>query len=901
VHTQLDYFRPGRLLPSLPRGLVLTGLVAATAAAWLAATTGLRFAARDAGPRRGPWLPALGLVAALVSLAAAPAGFPAWAPVLVPLAGALVPWLAPRDVRTGRPTRVLLTSVLATGLLFPALWVRVSDAARETVLADVSHLVGREEVVAADLRVDLATLADDPHLLDALARLERGEPPPEGLALHAWQRLGLGARPEGASVRVVDSRYGTVDRFWLDTPPASRLPRSLPLEPAEDVVVLAGIEAPGKVRSVVGDVRVGGAAEGRPVGRVVVVVPDPLSAELLGIAPARLPRDPEGFEGARGERLALTLVRDGAVVASNEPALPPSFRDLPDLSGVESPRWVAGPAHERLAFPLPDGRGVLLAARPRGSEHVVLSLARTSIVGVGLGAALALLVFAVTARGFRPGLQHRILLSYFAVSVVPLALLGAASLRSATARHEQVFRERHSLLVSAAREDLAALGASLFDFASEDVRLEGYAGQRGIDLTVYREGGVVGSSLSPLLAADLLPVRLPAEAYRATELEGRDALGRDETFAGRPVRVGYAPLRDERGRPVATVSVPLLHDPAPAALEAAATGSVLLAAYLLTLVLVVVVGVTFSRGIARPVDLLAEGTKRVAAGEEDVVLPEAGGAEMAALVAAFNRMTRDLKEVRARAAKAERDAAWKGMARQVAHEIKNPLTPMRLMLQHLLAASREDPAKGAALVEPTARIVLEQIDALRRIAGDFGSFAGAPRRVPTDVDVNRLLASLAALYAAGSPPGVRIETALATSLPPVRADEDELRRALLNLVGNAVEALDGTAAGAADGGRADGGGPSGTVALRSERARGPGAKDGVRVTVEDTGVGIPPEHRARLFEPAFSTKSSGTGLGLAIVRRVVTDLSGTIDLESEVGKGTRVSVWLPAAGTEPLP
>jgi nitrogen fixation/metabolism regulation signal transduction histidine kinase len=331
---------------------------------------------------------------------------------------------------------------------------------------------------------------------------------------------------------------------------------------------------------------------------------------------------------------------------------------------------------------------------------------------------------------------------------------------------------------------------------------------------------------------------------------------------------------------VATLSVPLLYDTAAAEREAAETASVLLAAYLLTLVLVVVAGVWLARGIARPVDLLSRGTERVAAGEEDVVLPESGGAEMRALVAAFNRMTRDLKEVRARAARAERDAAWKGMARQVAHEIKNPLTPMRLMLQHLLAASKDDPSSTAALLEPTARVVLEQIEALRRIAGDFSSFAGAPRRDVVDLDVDAVAGSVGALYVAGAPSHVAVTTRLAGDLPRVRADADEVRRALVNLVANAVEAVPEER--------------PGRVEIRTERAASDG-RDGVRVVVADTGVGIPPEARARLFEPAFSTKSSGTGLGLAIVRRIVTDLGGTVSLDSEVGRGTTVSVWLPAS------
>src|SRR4029077_5928505 len=147
--------------------------------------------------------------------------------------------------------------------------------------------------------------------------------------------------------------------------------------------------------------------------------------------------------------------------------------------------------------------------------------------------------------------------------------------------------------------------------------------------------------------------------------------------------------------------------------------------------------------------LLAQGTKRVAAGDTDLVIPGGGTDEIGSLVAAFNHMTSELKEVRARAASAEREAAWRGMARQVAHEIKNPLTPMKLMLQQLVATAKTDPEYAAKSLESTAKVVLEQIDALSRIASDFSAFARFPPRNVRDEDVNEVLRAVTALYAAG--------------------------------------------------------------------------------------------------------------------------------------------------------
>ncbi len=157
---------------------------------------------------------------------------------------------------------------------------------------------------------------------------------------------------------------------------------------------------------------------------------------------------------------------------------------------------------------------------------------------------------------------------------------------------------------------------------------------------------------------------------------------------------------------------------------------------------------------------------------------------MGALVDAFNVMTADLKRLREREAQSERESAWRGMARQVAHEIKNPLTPMKLMLQQLQATAKTDPAFAREMIEPTTKVVLEQIDALARIASDFAAFARFPPRAIAPVRPERG----AALRGRGPlRPERRVRrdrrADLADDLPPVRWDRDELRRVFVNLVG----------------------------------------------------------------------------------------------------------------------
>jgi len=208
------------------------------------------------------------------------------------------------------------------------------------------------------------------------------------------------------------------------------------------------------------------------------------------------------------------------------------------------------------------------------------------------------------------------------------------------------------------------------------------------------------------------------------------------------------------------------------------------------------------------------------------------------------------------------------MARQVAHEIKNPLTPIKLTIQNLLAAYQEDPEGFKEEFENGAKLILDQIAALHRIAGAFSAYAKFPSRHPRRIDVNAMMADVAALYGAAG--GSVVEVCPAPTPLVIQADYDELRRALINLVTNARQAR------------------AGRVTLSAA------AEDGyARLDVVDDGAGIPPEVQARLFDPSFTTKTSGTGLGLPIVKRIVDDCGGAIEIESLPAGGTRITIRLP--------
>ena len=215
---------------------------------------------------------------------------------------------------------------------------------------------------------------------------------------------------------------------------------------------------------------------------------------------------------------------------------------------------------------------------------------------------------------------------------------------------------------------------------------------------------------------------------------------------------------------------------------------------------------------------------------------------------------------------AERVLAWGEMARQVAHEIKNPLTPIRLGVQHLQRARRDERRDFDATLDQTSRQILAEIERLDAIARAFSRFGAPPAQAEplADVDLVEAAREAASLYTMGG--GTNVEV-LASGSAIASVRKDEFKEVLINLIENA------RGAGATE------------VKIEVER-EGPSR---VRLTVSDNGSGIPAEDLPRIFEPQFSTTTSGTGLGLAICKRLVESWGATIDAESELGRGTAVS------------
>jgi nitrogen fixation/metabolism regulation signal transduction histidine kinase len=311
---------------------------------------------------------------------------------------------------------------------------------------------------------------------------------------------------------------------------------------------------------------------------------------------------------------------------------------------------------------------------------------------------------------------------------------------------------------------------------------------------------------------------------------------------------------------------------------------------LLLVVVVILTGVVLANALAQPIAQLRQGLEAVGEGRFTRSLSVDTRDEIGDLVQTFNEMRDQLAESRRKLARQERELAWREMARQVAHEIKNPLTPMKLSIQHLRRAfTRADSAtESSQFAEEFDRItstLIEQVESLVRIADEFSTFARLPTRVPEPVDLTEVIEEAASLMEEEA----ANHDALTLDLPDeplvVEADREELRRTYINLLKNALQAIPDDR--------------EGRVRVTARRgAERNGEAPSVYSEVIDNGTGIPPDVQDKVFEPNFSTKTSGTGLGLAIAQKSIDELGGEIGYETTEGEGTTFWIRLPLVEEE---
>jgi nitrogen fixation/metabolism regulation signal transduction histidine kinase len=293
------------------------------------------------------------------------------------------------------------------------------------------------------------------------------------------------------------------------------------------------------------------------------------------------------------------------------------------------------------------------------------------------------------------------------------------------------------------------------------------------------------------------------------------------------------------------------------------------------LLLALLLGVAAADFVAEPLAGLEEATKRIASGDHGLRLLAKPGDERGWLLASFNRMLDEMARWREGDLIQGRIDAWKDIAQRLAHELKNPLTPIRLASERLLRTGRNDPARALEILESSTLAIISEVDSMAGLLDDFKAFASLPTPQPDWVPLADLLEESVAVYRASYPD---VDFAIGTLPAEIRlhVDRSMVKRAFGNLLANSIEAMEG----------------SGRIDLSADLVK-TGDSGYCRIRLSDSGSGIAPEHRERIFTPYFTTKATGTGLGLAIVERIVHDHDGRIRFESSPGSGTVFWIDLP--------
>jgi signal transduction histidine kinase len=531
-------------------------------------------------------------------------------------------------------------------------------------------------------------------------------------------------------------------------------------------------------------------------------------------------------------------------------------------------RYPDGWYHAHLAVSVPPA-GVRLA---RGMLLITFDLALLTllwVIGVAARGAAA-----VPRGGWRTWLdtfRARITIALFGFFLVPTAVFGWVAYRALSgevARVAQTWAQHSVARVVLEFEEGAAEpqegGADLRDLAAH----------AGTDVLRYINGELIAASSREALDLGVYGAWMPPDIFNRLDTGEELSALATQTLGDYSFITAYHAVR-----PSGTLGVPMSLSSGETAVRQREFAHLVLFAVIVGALLSLALSLAVGRALAGPIAQLRRASAAVGAGRFGVQLPEREGGEFGQLFTSFNRMARRLRRARARELRTARVLAWGEMARQVAHEIKNPLTPIKLAVQHLRRAHADRHPQFDEVLDSNVSQILTEIDRLSEIARAFSRY-GAPTLATgpiVSVDAPAVIREALTLYRSGDRT-VRYIDDVQPGLPRVKARPDELKEVLLNLVENARAALDGP----------------GDIIISAHVA----GTEHVDIEIADTGPGIPEPLLTRVFEPHFSTRTSGTGLGLAIVRRLVESWGGTVAAEPGEGKGTVVRVSLLVAGTE---
>ena len=396
------------------------------------------------------------------------------------------------------------------------------------------------------------------------------------------------------------------------------------------------------------------------------------------------------------------------------------------------------------------------------------------------------------------------------------------------------------------------------------------------DINLYDRGGnLVATSRREIYSRKLTSNKMNATAYRELEINKKSRFIHKENIGQLEYYSAYVPFINAQNRLLGYINLPYFIKQADLREELTNVSVTVINIFVVIIIISIVIAFFLSKRITKPIIDVQERIRSIDIGKSNQRVEYEGDDEIAELVNEYNLMLDELSISAARLAKSEREIAWREMARQVAHEIKNPLTPMKLSVQLLERSLHNGDPDFKERFENTSRTMIEQIDSLSSIASEFSQFARMPEGHTEIVNLNERINQSVELFRDTTNTQINF-TEPAGRIVKIMADNDRMLQVFNNLIKNAIQAIPQKRKGRIN------------ISLRCFKGR-------AVVEVQDNGTGISPETEPKLFQPNFTTKTSGTGLGLAIVKNIVEEAGGAIWFRSKPGRGTSFFVSFPLA------
>jgi two-component system nitrogen regulation sensor histidine kinase NtrY len=486
-------------------------------------------------------------------------------------------------------------------------------------------------------------------------------------------------------------------------------------------------------------------------------------------------------------------------------------------------------------------------------------------------------------RSFQMNIKNRIQYSMIAILVFSLLLIGGGtiffSVRQYKERQFESLSEKiqsvHIELVHKLAFETTLKWAWQSDtYQSLDELLVKFSNVFFTDINLYDPDGVLLATSRPeIFERGLLGIKIHPSAYRELIVNNRNEFVHEERIGTLKYLSAYVPFKNNENKLLAYLNLPYFTKQDVLTREISNLVAGIINFYVILITISIVLAVFLSNKMTQPLRMIQDKIRTFTLGKTNEKISYEAEDEIGSLVREYNHMVDELARSAELLARSERESAWREMAKQIAHEIKNPLTPMKLSVQHLQRAWQDNPDKWEKNLKRIAGTLIEQIDELSAIANEFSNFAKMPKAENVKLDLREKINDVLRLFI--NTEKIEFKTVFTSREKTfIFADKEQISRVFINLIKNAVQSIPEDR--------------KGLIIIEQGKENGFAI-----IKVKDNGRGIPGDIGNKLFQPNFTTKSGGMGMGLAIVKSIVENVNGEIGYETTPGEGTTFTVKLP--------